>query len=477
MGFLGRFSLFLAPSFFVMVVWFLMVPITTYVLGPAAIGVFGLMTSLTAAGSTISLIGSGAVCSVHFPVLSGSERSRLVSTLLVVALGLGGLFCALCIAAWPLMVRWSDGYVDVPQLGLWLSMATVILGVPWIIAQDVITLEGRARAFAVVTVAQAVTSATVTIISLYVFDVGVLALFLGAASGAVVMLVGALHVLRPYLTRSISARWVREVAHVGPANAFASVSEALQTAIERAFLASVLGTATLGLYVHAQNYRVLVAQVLKAAARPIWPVTLQEARQPGTTFLQTRIVWDVMYVGVAAAGLTFIAFGREIIGWLTHGRFVEAAGLVPYLFVFLLVQNAGKAQTGLLFRDGAVRQYYWVQVAANIAWFVALVAFVRISGLIGAALALILQQLVGRSGVMVLSRRRGGRALLGDEWVLGGVLIMAVSMLLTEVLPAELPVRTAIWIVSILVLVAASWRVVRRFALTHVPRLQPANSL
>ncbi len=453
-----------------------MVPVTTYVLGPEAVGIFGLMTALTAVGWTLALIGSGAVCNTHFTRVEGHERRRLVSTLLFVALGLGAAFCAVCLAIWPLLSRWLDGYAEVPPAGLWLSMATVMLGVPWMVAQDVITLDGRARGFAAVTIMQTLVSALVTIAGLYVFQIGVLALFWAAAAGSAVTFAGALRVLRAYLTRSLSTAWMREVGRVGPANAWASISDALQAAVERGFMASVIGTAAVGLYVHAQNYRVIIAQVLKAAARPIWPITLKEAHEPGTPFRQTLIVWDAMYVGVAAVGVTFVTFGAEIIGWLTHGRFVGSAVVVPYLVIFLLLQNAGKPQIGVLFRDGAIRQYYWLQVAANIVWLVSMVVMVRWFGLVGGALALMAQQLVVRAGVMVLSRTRG-TAPLGDAWVLAGIGLIVSAMALTAVLPPGVPSRAAVLIVSLLFLLLASWRVVRRFAATHVPQLKPVRSL
>ncbi len=476
MSFLSRFSMFLAPSVLSMAVSLVMVPITTYVLGPAAFGIFGLMTALTAVGWTVSLIGGGAVCNVHFPRAGAAERRRLVSTLLFVALAIGAAFCAACLAAWPLLVQWVDGYADVPRSGVGLSMVTVMLGVPWIVAQDVITLDGRARGFAAVTIAQTVTNAAVTIAALYVFHLDVLALFLAAAAGAAVTLAGALRVLRPYLTRSISKAWMREVLRVGPANAWAGVADAFQSAVERGFLASVVGTSALGLYVHANNYRVILAQVLKAAARPIWPVTLQEARGSGTLFRQTRVVWDAMYVAIAAAGVTFVAFGREIIGWLTHGRFVESAVVVPYLVIFLLLQNAGKPQVGILFRDGAVKEYYWLQVAANVVWLVAVVVLVKAFGLVGGALALMVQQVVVRVGVMVLSRALD-RAPLGDGWVFGGTALIVAAMLATGLLPPTLPVRAVVWIVSMMVLAVAARHVVRRFAVAHVPQLQLSGSL
>lgn len=471
MSFLARFSLFLAPSLLTTVVSFVMVPVTTYFLGPSAFGVFGLMTALTAVGWTFSLIGSGAVCNMHFPKVDIVERRRLVSTLLVVALGIGFAFCAILLAAWPLAVSVLDGYASVPLYGFLLSLLSVILGIPWIVAQDVITLDGRARGFAAVTIAQTITTAIVTVTALYLFHAGIAALFVSAVAGSIVTALGAFRILRPYLTTALTWRWVREVIRIGPANAWASVSDALQAAIERALLASMFGVTALGLYVHAQNYRVIIAQVLNAAARPIWPTTLLEAREPATGFPQTRIVWNAMYIAVTAVGITFAVFGRHIIDLLTHGRFVEAHLLVPWLVTFLLVQNSGKPQTGIVFREGAVRQLYWIQLSANVTWLLCLVLFIQLTGVVGAVLALIAQQIVVRLGVLVLARKRGG-APFADGWLLAGIVMIIATVVVIRHMPATYGAELAVWLTAMGLLTAFAMRAIRQFVRTHIPQLE-----
>lgn len=470
MAFLQRFSFFLAPSLLTIIVSFVMVPVTTYRLGPDAFGVFGLMSTVTVVGWTVSFIGSSAVCNIHFLKLELEERRRLMSTLLCVALAIGCVFCALCLALWPLAVKALHGFASVPGYGLAMSLFTVILGIPWMVAQDVITLDGRARGFAALTIAQTLANAFVTVTALYVFHTGVAALFISAIAGSAVTAAGALWILRPYLTTAVSRRWAREVMSMGPANAWASVSDAFQAAIERTVLASTFGVSALGLYVHAQNYRVMIAQVLNAAARPIWPVTLLEARETGAPFRQTRAVWDTMYLGVTGCGITFAVFGSDIIGWLTHGRFIEASGIVPFLIIFLLVQNAGKPQIGVLYREGAIRELYWVQVAANVAWFLFLMVFIRVAGLVGGALALIAQMTLFRLGVFVLSRSRG-LSPFADGWLIAGIGLIATTMIVMTQVPATPGAKLVVWLPAMGLLSVAAFDVIRRFVRMHVPSL------
>lgn len=476
MAFARRFSLFLVPSVVAMGVSFVMVPITTYVLHPEDFGLYGLMMALVAVGWTLSLVGSTAVCSQHFPRLGQGDRARLVSTMLAFSFAVALTFCAGCLLLWNALARVLDGFALVPPSALALSMTTILLGVPWMVAQEVITLDGRARGFAVVTMAQTLVSAAVTIIALYAADMGVLALFAGHAAGSAVTFAGSLRVLGPYLTRRISRVWARALFTVGPASACASISDSLVSAVERAFVGSTLGVAALGLYVHAQNYRVIVAQVLKAAARPIWPVTLMEARDEASDFDQTRIVWDAMYLTVATAGVTFAIFGPEIIGWMTHGRFVNAAPVVPVLMIFLLVQNAGKPQVGLVYRDGVVRSYYWLQVAANVAWFGFLLLLTRRFGIIGAAAALIGQQLIVRAGVHLLARGRKD-VRFSDTWLVVSGAVIGLASAAVAILPATIGPRVMLWAIAMIVLLSIGRRVIARFVGAHLSRLAPACPL
>lgn len=467
MRFAQRFSLFLAPSVLATAVSLMMVPITTYVLGPEAFGVYGLTVSITAMGWGLSLIGSSAVCCAHFPLLGTAERQRLVSSMLFVALAVAALFCLGVAAGWPLVARYADGYSAVPASGLTLSLMAVMLGVPWMVAQDVITLDGRAKGFALTTMAQTVVTSLVTVACLYVWKLGVLALFISAVAGAAVYFIGAIVLLRAYLVPRISGKWVRQIFAVGPASAAVTVTEAVQTNIERGVIASIAGIGALGLYVHAQNYRVLVAQVLKAAARPIWPVSLIEAREADASFRRTRTVWAAVYLGLSVVGITFAMFGPEIIGALTHDRFVDAAPIATFFMVFLLVQNAGKPQTAVLYRDGAVRGFYWIQAASSIVWVLLLIVFVRSVGVIGAVLALMAQALVVRVGVQVLARRRGPSPMT-DGWLLGGIVMIVAAWFIGDRLPDSVMVKAIAWGLMTGGILAAGGPLIKLFVVDHL---------
>ena len=466
--FVRQFSLFLAPSALGAVLSLVMVPITTYVLSPEAFGVFGLMNAVIGIGWTVSALGSSAVCNTYYPDLDSAERSRFVSTMLYLAVGAATVFCLLCAALWPLVAAGVDGYALIPAGGVTLSLATVVLGVPWVVAQDVITLDGKGHVFAVTGAAQALATAVVTVLGLNVWHLGVMALFVSALSAAAVSCIGAAWVLKPHLAAVFSLRWMRTIIGVGSAESMANVTLALQTNVERGFIASSLGVGALGLYVHAQTYRTLAAQALKAAARPIWPITLDEARDGDSDFRRTRTVWDATYLAITALGITSAFFGRAAIGWLTHGRFTDAADIVTFFLIFLLVQNAGKPQTAIIFRGGAAKQFYWIQIAANLVWLVLVIALIRWAGLIGGVLALIGQQVFLRGGMHLLARRHG-RSPRSDAWILIGATGIVAAWVAAG-WSDELWVRMLFWLGSMVALFAFGRGVLQRFLGEHAPQ-------
>lgn len=470
---LRQFFTFLAPSVVATVVSLVMIPVTTYVLGPEAFGVFGLMNALVAIGLTVSVLGSSAICNQHFTALNRAERTPLMSTALFLALGMAAAFCALCAAAWTLIAGHLDGYGSVSTRDFVLSLAAVVCGVPWVVAQDVITLDGKGRSFAVTAVSQTVVTALVTTTGLYVWDLGVTALFVSMLAAAAVGAVGGIWVLRHYLAPTFSRSWMRAIAVTGLATGTANVTEALQANVERGVIAATLGLPALGVYIHAQFYRTLIAQVLKAAARPIWPITLAEAVGERPGFRRTRAAWDACYVGVTAVGITFAFFGRAIIDGLTHGRFGAAADIVTFLSIFLLVQNAGKPQAGILFSAGVAHRFYWIQVLTNVLWLALLLALVPAAGLIGAVLALVGQQALLRAGAHVLARRSG--APMSDGWILAGAGAILAAWLVARWTGAAW-IDGVAWLTSIALLTAASRGVLRRFFAEHVWSQHAASS-
>lgn len=460
MRFAARFSFFLAPTVIGGAMTMAMIPVTTSVLGPAEFGVFAVMVPIATLGVAVAAGGPASVYPPYFPACAAKDRPTMVLTTLVMALLMAGAFCA----AWLLVWRYAGlGFATVPTSGVLLTLAAVVLGVPWMIAQQVVVLDGRARAYAVVAVGQVVTNAAVTTVGLFVWNLGVTALFLSQAAAALVGFGASLVFLRRYLAGSVSRYWAMKVLALTPAGLGARLADALQVVVERGLMASYLGLGQLGLYAHAQGYRTVVASAVKGVALAIWPTTLMEARRDDPAFAETRAVWNVAYVAVTAVGLLFATLGEPLVAAITHGRFTEAHAVIPLLMVHVLMQNSGKPQTGTLVAAGGMAAFLWLGTGSSLAWVAVFAIIVPGLGLPGAVLALIGQQVLIRIGITVLARRHR-RTPLQDGWVFGGGVAVLGTWWATERWRPDLGGRMALLALALSLLMIWAWRPLVLFA-------------
>lgn len=422
-----RFSWFFAPSILGNALSFVMVPVVTYYLTAQDIGMYALMVPVVTLGGTVALVGSAATCAVSFIDADAIERRKLVSTCIWLGLGVALAFALAVGAGWLGIRAMSPALQEVPTAAVVLTLATIVLGVPFGIAAEVITLEGRAAAFATITMLFNITTVAATVLSLSVFHLGALAQFVGAFAGAAVLCAGAFAALWPHLEFGVSDVWMRRIFTLGPSSVVGNLAEGLQPNIERQLLAGSLGLSALGLYAHSLTYRTVMHTGIKAAARSVWPVALLEARAKPLRFEQTRNVWSLVHLVVAFAGVGAVFVGREIVALLTHGKFTAAYLLIPLWMIYLLVQNTGKGQVALIYAHGAVRQYLWMTVGSYVVGLSVLALLVGPFGLNGAIVAAICQQLALRIGVYVIARPFGTFP-LSDQWAGVGAAVILLAL-------------------------------------------------
>lgn len=397
MSFLKRFSFFFLPSVFQAALSILILPFTTAILGPEEYGIFAIVLSLTALGTVIAGSGAGFLFSSHYTEADIKEKRLLVSTVVITGVFLSFIFSGLVIFLWDLIVRQWSVFAHVSLPALYLGLVTLVFSLPWVFAIDILTLEGRARHFAGTLIFQSCLSAAATLVTLYVFDQGLLSLFWGSFLGSVVTFFGAVSALKDVLRMNFSRKWFSSLWKVSSIAVPASILESFHVLLERSVLSIYVGLGNLGIYTHSQQYRSLVLMPVKAAARTVWPETLSEAREEiSPVFPKTRAVWDALYLGITACGIVFATFGRDIIALLTHGKFSDASVFATLWMVYLLIQNMGKPHTGVLWSRGHGRTYSAFQIGALAVGIAALFLLVPSFGLYGAFSALLIQMLTFR---------------------------------------------------------------------------------
>jgi O-antigen/teichoic acid export membrane protein len=436
---------------------FVMVPVVTYILGPEDIGLFALVSVIPSMIAVVGTMGGGYLLAEHFPTLDHSARQRMISSMLISGTIILSVTTAMFAIIWHQWLHDVQVFRAIPNWALVISFATMFFGFPWVIANDIVTLEANAKVYAIVTILQSLGSAGTTAAGLFLFEWGVLSLFAAGAIGSVISCAGAFSVLWPYCRLQLRQEWVRKIVHIGMPVTLANFIENFQGFVERYTVSSYAGLGQLGLFSHSQQYRALVAMILKAVARSIWPLTLKEARAEPCDFRKTKTAWTLAYVGVIAVGIIFATVGRELIATLTHGKFGDAFWMVGIWMVFILIQNSGKPETGILFAKGESVAYSRVTILSNLAAIILILLFVPRIGVLGVLIALIIQQAAVRMGVQLRARRHyyGG---FDDGWVWAGSVIVGVVLACVHWFSLGLAERAGACVLLCFVLVLASRR-------------------
>jgi O-antigen/teichoic acid export membrane protein len=389
---------------------FVTLPLATRILGPANYGVFALGATVAGFGSILATLGTTFFISNTFAGSGLAERRQLISTLVARTAVLAAGWAVLILVGALALRGHVDLLDEVPLRGLGLVLFGAILATPWTIAVDVLTVEGRASWFSLSLIVQALVTSVVLLVSLYVFDLGGLALFVGSLAGSVTAMTTSLLVLRPYLAPRLGVVRTRlGQRQFLPTQAL----EAVQPVVERTLLANYAGFTQLGTYAHSLAYRSMILQGMNAVNRATWPVTLAEAKAR-TAFAVTGRVWAATQLGIAMVAVPFVLFGDRLISALTNDKLTAAWVFLAPWFVLVLLQSSGKAATGVLYATGVSSTVAKLGALANGVALGSLVVFVPIFGAAGAAMALLLQAVVFRVALQILARRRA--AIPFQDW-------------------------------------------------------------
>jgi len=446
-----RFGWFFIPGVVQAGIAILLLPLSTYVLGPADFGLFALLSAFTAFLGVIASFGSTYLLSTHFPTLGEEQRSRLVSSLIWAGLITGALLGTVLVVVWPWFASFSTEFGQTGRGYVALSVLAMFLTAPWYVAVDVIRLDGRAHLYAVVLVAQSLVSAAALLGALFGFELGVASLFVSAVAGALVLCVGATITLAHHLTPVLDVRWLKEMLTLGAHMVMAHSAEAIHQVIERGVLSVRCGLGDLGIYSHSQQYRSIASMPVSAVANSAWPVTLADARTESSDFARTRLAWNSAHLLLTVIGLGLATLGSHLIGLLTHNKFTQAYVLASLWVVYLLVQNTGKPQTGLFYARGAGASYARIQTLSMLMGTLLLFALVPFFGIYGAFLAALSQQAALRFGVQFRARQIQ-RAPFQDQWAVFGACLILLTLWVQYELKAGLEADVGLLLGAIAIL-------------------------
>ncbi|EKV26051.1 hypothetical protein C882_3338 [Caenispirillum salinarum AK4] len=406
-------------------------PFATQVIGAAEYGALAIAMAVATLATAMGAAAIGFVLSEHYLRVEDALRGE-ISAAAVIAAYVGAVVAALILLPAAILLLPQVMEIDEAlRTGIMICLLGAVVGAPWVVASEVFMLEGRAAAFAIGTIGQALTNAAVVLVLLFVWPMPDLALFIGNAAGHGVLFLVGIGALWKTLRCPKGRRWFDAMRSKAVSVGRASLAESGRSLFERSYLGSWTTVAAVGLFSHAQLYRNWAMLALNAVSRAVWPVNLAEANEPEPTFRLTRASWNVVQAGLAGMAIVFALFGREIISLLTSGKFVEATPFAIILLCSLLIQTAGKPYMVLLIARGEGQHTGNAAAIGTVCGLAALAGLVPWLGAMGAALAAVLQMVVTRS-LIVRAGRRIHRLAFADWWVVVGLVLAAGTYVWTD---------------------------------------------
>lgn len=428
----------------------LTLPVYTTRLGPEQFGVFALGSSL----ATVVSATAGSVSTLSLLAelnrYEGDERRHYVGSVLLLTV-VGALVSCLAVFATYSAAAAAFNLKLLGDMATLLAIAGALLGSLWAICVEIMTIEGRAKNYATTTIVQAIVNAVLVCVALFVFDDIDNALFWGFVGAGTAGVLGAMISLSGSFAFGGLRRWLPVAARGGAAAVLASLTENGKAAVERSYVGLMSGAHQLGLLAHGQYYKNASMVLINAVSRGLVPTSLREAEDPQPNFRVTLQLWVPVQAMVVAITLGFALIGREVLGLLTHGKFVDAAPYAVALMLTLLLQTLAKPHAILMLARGQGHLHANLNTGAIVVALFWLFATVPFLGVWGAISSFAIQTLVHRIAVYWAASRIH-RLAFADQWVIGGFVLTGLCIAADYGLGLGFAVRVALLLFICLIL-------------------------
>jgi O-antigen/teichoic acid export membrane protein len=411
----GRdYFLYLLPSVLQGVVGLMLVPVTTYFLSPADFGVFALMGAVAIPVRAIAATGARWVLGGNYFQASDGERRTMLFNVLASELALRTtLIMLLAVFAEPILHAAIRDYHNVYLTYFYLTLGAAWAGSLWSAISFLMTLQGRARSFALYSSLQVVVNAITTVIGLTTLKLGVEALFMGALVSGVTSMVFEVLYIRQYVSAHVSGRWMREIVRTGLRATPGGLADLVAGMAEKVLIQRWAGLSALGLYSHSQQYQSIFKMLTAALNNVLTPASLRTYSGRGGADAQERILtyWYGM-LGLAGVGVAMLA--DNAIGFLTHGKFTASAPLVQIWYLIVFSVSHSSPYANFLMARKHNRALMYTQLVPTVLGIGLVAVCTYRYGIYGAAWALVSTSILIQMARRVVAGRLGYRGVA--EW-------------------------------------------------------------
>ncbi len=432
-----------------------MVPITTYYLDPADIGTVAILTAAAMLVTPLSSTGDHWVLSSHWHATSEPGRKELLFNLLVANISMKAAWIAIFWVVSPFVLPFliRDYRPEYHQY-FGLALLGLLAGTFWVTLSSLMVIERASVSHALNESLQWGAGAVTTLVGLSVVKIGVLALFLAPIAAG---LMSAIHGFS-YIACKVSVRpslhWFKEIVRTGlPAIPF-SMMDVVANSLDRFVIQRWVDLGALGVYAHSQSYRGMFVTVTKAYSRTVTPTFLElyagNSKEPPRQVEETVSLW---YLCVTAGGILVTLFSPEVIHILTHGKFDQAADLVPIWFLLVFIHSMAIPYTQYLLTVRRNLLLSWSSIPVSVGAMGLVCAGTWMFGVIGATSAAVMGAMALHGTRFYLARRFGCPYGLEAGFLWGMTVVIGIYLVTYRVglpLPAKIilagMVVVALWI-------------------------------
>lgn len=423
----------------------ILIPVKTYYLSPKDFGVLAILAAISSIIIPLSSTGSTWILAANYFKSTADERGKLLFNILLLDFLLKlfwiALFWLLGPYLLPMLIKnFEQHYGMYFNLVLLASLATVL----WPTTSYFFILQQSARLHAVLEFSQWITGALVTVLCLWLLKLSTISLFIGPLAAGVVSLFACLWTIRKHVRVSISKKWMAEIIKYGLPTIPSNMLEMLTNFTDRHFIQKWFSLTQLGIYSHAASYREMFTAGSRAFTRSFIPSvadTFSNDRDTSSIARTLKMWYSVLAIG----GLFVVFFSYDFTNLLTHGKFNEAAPLIPIWFLVVLSIVYGVPYTQFLL----VRKKNHFMVFSSIvsgALFICITAFsIYAFGSIGAVISIVLANFAIHLPRRIYASRLGCPAIAEKEFLLTVSLIVAVYVL-NGAIDTTFVVRSILWI-------------------------------
>ena len=365
---------------------FLLLPVYVQYLTKADYGVLALLASVEAPVKLFFRWGvDGAFMRYWYDCQDERARQRLASTIFFFLLGLNGVLLIASLLAAPFLTErllQAPGYTLALQLVLLNTFAIGFTFIPF----HVLRMQKRAAEFSALTLARSISTLVLRIVLVIGFAMGVMGVVVADVLVTTAMMLVMVRWFAPLLRPMFSRAILRRSLAFGLPRVPHGFALQVMSVGDRFIMARYLPIQDIGVYSMGVSFGLIEKIALGAfeyAWAPFYYATAREADAP-------RVFAAVTTYGVAAlalmtAGLSAIA--RDLLAVVTHGQYVDAAGVVTWTAVGVFFYGV-YLLTSIGLNITSHTQYYPVSTAAGAAVNVGLnFLWIPRYGIIGAAWA------------------------------------------------------------------------------------------